>query len=432
MKILGPRLTVLVLGISLLPTFAIAASAGASTEKTAIGAQTRRIVLNLKTSDGGPLPDGTLRLTSLAKGHGDREVWIGNPTELSVNQGSVELVLGAPNELRIISSAFPRHTVIPRQVEIPPGVDPLVVELEARPAGSVHVRLTTPDGRALHGWKLMYVNHDGVRERRRARGQGAPSPSLLDRHTDEAGRFAVTSLPLATEFQLIAYQDSVMAPSPVVRLTADDPVRPLEWSIPEPELFSARLTAPDGSPVPDAQIQLTFRLRGTHVGSDGSPKNLNFGFSPAFSTRTDARGVFSLSLNFDAPGGHELKVDSRKTWQPTLIEINRDTPRDGQIFQLAPGHVLTGRLLDATTRQPVPGVELFAMPDLASSMGASPPENIALPIFAETKTDDEGRFRFSNFPPGHFRLTGAGGIAEPAVFTLPAKSDAPVEIFLKR
>lgn len=305
---------------------------------------------------------------------------------------------------------------------LPAGAAPILASPAATPAGTVNIRLIDAAGGALAGWRIHCPHFDS----REMRAYAGLRRSLRGKHTDKDGRMNVDGVPLETNLQLIATHDSIYVALPVIRLTADQPVRPLEWSVSEAQLFTARVVNPDGAPIVAAEVSLSLRLERKLTVNGESPTVSHTGLGTGFSLATNAQGEFSLPLNFTVPGVYELKVNPRKDWQPAKIEIDRNASLPGQIkiIKLLPGHVLSGRVLDGKTKQPVPGVELFAMHDLPSYGDTSAPAQFGVTPLAEAKTDHEGRFRFSTFPSGHFRIFGV----EPVIVTLPASSDVQIEL----
>lgn len=298
---------------------------------------TRSVVLVFEVPPESPRPEGKVEFLTLADDRTGPELWSDKILKVPVQDGRAELTVRVPNKLSLRWATFPRHVVQPRRIEVSDGTEPLLVTLPTTPAGSVAVRLNTPDGNALSGWSFSYVDHSGdppEEVHRRSRERGSPAPIVIPHRTDETGRLLVTGLPLGSDFRLIAHQASVMALSPVIRLAADDPVQPLEWTIPEPASFRARLASPDGAPIAEARLKLTHWISTPWLDSDAHGWNSRRGFTPGFFTTTDARGEFSLPINFDIPGHYEFAVEVPNTATPAVIKIDPGTPRIGHVFHI--------------------------------------------------------------------------------------------------
>lgn len=312
-------------------------AAHASPSTTESPPPTRSVVLVFEGPPGIPRPEGKVEFLTLADDRTGLELWSDKVLRVPVQDGRAKLTVRAPNKLSLHSTAFPRHAVQPRRIEVPDGTEPLLVTLPATPAGSVAVRLKTPDENALPGWSFSYVDHSGdppEEVHRRSRERGSPAPVVIFQRTDETGRVLVTGLPLGSDFRLIAYHDSLMALSPVITLTAVDPVQPLEWTVPEPVRLRARLAAPDGAPIAGARLQLTLWTAVPSLDGDAHGWNNRRGFTPGFFTSTDAHGEFSLPINFDVPAHYELTVQVPNAATPTVIKIDQGTPRTGHVFHI--------------------------------------------------------------------------------------------------
>ena len=94
-------------------------------------------------------------------------------------------------------------------------------------------------------------------------------------------------------------------------------------------------------------------------------------------------------LNADADGQYEADLNFNRDYVPQRTALRSGSEN---VIRLQPGCILIGRTLDENG-EPVPGVEAYAM---RADMDLSPG---AINIFeAETVSDAEGRFRFSNLP----------------------------------
>ena len=92
-------------------------------------------------------------------------------------------------------------------------------------------------------------------------------------------------------------------------------------------------------------------------------------------------------INSAAPGSYSINISSRKDYQPARATLKLD----GQttVTQLKKGNVLQGQVIDAKTGWPVPGAQVYAIPEKWH-------EGEFSSFDAEEKTDSHGKFRFSN------------------------------------
>ena len=86
-------------------------------------------------------------------------------------------------------------------------------------------------------------------------------------------------------------------------------------------------------------------------------------------------------------------------WLIMIIE-SFDKPLE---IKLENGNVVTGKVIDDKTGWPIPGVEVYALPEDMSN----PEPNTYLD--AEEKTDNDGRFRFTNMAQREYELHTRGG-----------------------
>ncbi|MHC4745124.1 MAG: carboxypeptidase-like regulatory domain-containing protein, partial [Planctomycetota bacterium] len=102
-------------------------------------------------------------------------------------------------------------------------------------------------------------------------------------------------------------------------------------------------------------------------------------------------------VNPSSGGEYTLSFMTGKDYCPRRMKIEEfDKPL---IIQLEPGSVATGQIIEAETGWPVPGVEVGAY------LIGEGLERVS----AEAKTDENGRFRFSNLKKGRtysLSLTG--------------------------
>lgn len=375
----------------------------------------RKVVLTLHPPSGEPIPEGELELDYQKNGlnHADGSLW--PRPRFPIAKGRVELTLPTPNRLELTQARLPGYAPTTRFFDIPDGSGPLLLDVSVVPAGAIHGRLTDAQGTPISGWFLSCLPDDPAESR----------PVLNwdnvfwgGQKTNVAGGFVTTGLPFDHGYFIVAHNDFFYATSDSIRLTRRDPIHAIEWPVPSPIAYSGRLVDPDGVPIPQASLQLSFHARHDH----------SFGNSTRIVTEAD--GKFDIPrINPAEMERYELQLVSQKNWQSFSVRLPRDLSAKSRTFTLAPGHKLSGRILDAATGRPLAGIEVSAYPyyeDVKDS-----PRQLLLPILAENKTDADGRFQFSTFPPGKFRIsTQQGGVDSPVV-TLPAQAGTDLDLHLK-
>lgn len=364
----------------------------------------RKVVLTLRPPSGDPVPEGELELNYQKHGlnRSDSSIW--PRPRLNISQGRVELLLAVPNRLHVTQARLPGYAPVSRTFEIPDGSTPLLLDLAVVPGGAIHGRLTDANGTPIPDWFLSCQSDEPAASR--------PTVDLSnafwgEQKTNVAGGFLAGSLPLDHRYFIVAYHGFFYATTDTILLTPRDPLHALEWRLPAAASYYGRLVGPDGAPMAAASLELSFHARPDHTYGSG--------------TRivTDSDGRFEIpSLNSAELQRYELKMISRKTWQPFITALSRDLPDGVRTFTLAPGHPLSGRVLDAVTGRPLANIDLRAHLDYSDRKDVPP--QLLLPILAENKTDADGRFHFSTLPPGKFRIASDQGQIDSPVITLPA------------
>ena len=171
-------------------------------------------------------------------------------------------------------------------------------------------------------------------------------------------------------------------------------------------IVSGTVRDPDGSPVEGAVVEPVFFVRGVFFGQqylDYRKVESAAGIRPAV---TDAQGRFTIS---GLPSGWSVCLKARRqgfgdglTGAATAtkdIEPERAVPAgaEGVIITLkgegskAPAGRIKGRLLDESTREPMPGVKVTAVETGPGSSSTS-----------STVTRSDGSFEFDEVPPGAY------------------------------
>ena len=375
----------------------------------------RKVVLTLRPPDGEPVPEGELEVDYQKHGLNRARGSLWPRPRLPVSQGQVELLLPAPNRLQVTQARLPGYAPVTRIFEIPDGSAPLNLELDVVPGGAIHGRLTDANGTPVPNWFLS------CRSDEPAESQSAVNLNNAfwgEQKTNVVGGFIAGSLPFDHHYVIVAHRNFFYATTDTIQLTRRDPLHELEWRLPAALPYRGRLVGADGAPVSMASLGLSFHARHNHSFSSG---NLIV---------TEADGSFEIpGINPAELERYELKLISRKTWQPFVTRLSGNLPAQPQTFTLTPGHRLSGRILDAVTGRPLPGIEVRARLDHGELKDAPPQSR--LPILAESQTDADGRFQFSTFPTGKFRIVSDHGDVDSPVISLPVTSGTSIDLRLK-
>ena len=267
-------------------------------------------------------------------------------------------------------------------IEVRSNSAPLVIDIPLIPAGAIYAKARNADGTPASG--LLF----GVSELKRAPGRDQNSlDSGGDGFSDNAPRQWVSGpLPLGGTYQIHAWRGNSFCVSRPVKLTEANPDAEVELQFPPGKTFAGTVLDADGKPLHDAEVKVTFTLP---VSRDD---NHSFGLKSVF---TDGHRQFHFeemtpelgeySVEIDAPGvlAENVKLDFRS--QPQTIRLQR-------------GRTLAGRVVEAGTGYPIPGMEIRALDY----------EQNKLPMLT-THTDAEGRFEFTTLGDVNYTLYPDGG-----------------------
>lgn len=257
------------------------------------------------------------------------------------------------------------------------------VSIAVVPAGMIAGTVRDADGKPIAGAKV------GIQMPERA---GIDLPESLE--TNETGEFVLNPLPLRGEAYVYAQVERARVWTEGLTLDMAHPDQRITLAVPRLREAVIELVDTDGKPVADIPLILEFdrKLGRSSVSS---------GYGVVATTGRD--GIARIKGVSPDLGDYWLYPPKNGPW---LGEQYRLTGKSPQRIVLKRGHVLTGRVLDESG-SPVPGVTLGA-----SCVGETRPENALYYFTADDKTDEEGRFRFSNLPAVPMSLT-AHGVQEP-------------------
>lgn len=375
----------------------------------------RKVVITLRPPAGEPTPEGEVEVDYQKHGlhRSDGSLW--PLPRLTSSQGRVELLLPVPNRLKITQARLPGYASADRTYDIPDGPSPLALDLDVVPAGAIRGRLLDANGTGVSNWFLNCRSAEPAESRHSV---NLNTPFWGEQKTNAAGGFLAGGLPFGHRYIIVTHRDFFYAASDAILLTRRDPLRELEWRLPPAASHRGRLVGPDGLPVPLASLELFF-----HAGPDHL-----FGSGTRIVTEPDGR--FEIpGLNSAQLDRYELQLVGRKNWQPFIASLPRNPSSEEQTFMLTRGHRLSGRMLDAATGLPLADILVRAHRVHEESKNATPQQ--LLPVLAEDKTDAEGRFQFSTFPAGKFRLASDQGNVDSPVITLPDADGATLDVRLK-
>ena len=367
----------------------------------------REVIIRFEVPAGSPPPTGKIKV------YYDK-----TPEEQSmtfwpaIENGQVRLTIPVPNTLRYESEQMIGYWFAESEaLKVPVDTKPFEVKVPVIPAGSIYGRILEKDGQpATQAMASVVV----VKRPPELEGK---SMSLNFDNNDSDNKFNLSPLPLGGTYAVVAHRGHTYVMSPVMNLTEKEPLRQVELTLPEGIPLRGRVMDETGNPLEGMTVQCDYNTSYTGFGTNGIP------------TAKDGTFVFE-HVNPDAPGKYELKIKA-PGWQPA----RQVATLDGKLMEirLQRGLVITGRVIDDETSQPLSNVEVYAMPQQAyryedhqviSWMGWSD---------AVEPTDAEGRFRFNQLGNRPYSMGCRSGqiIAPKGEVLATGGQAAPVELRIK-
>ncbi len=299
-------------------------------------------------------------------------------------------------------AAVPGYWAVSESLVITPGSGEQFAEVSIAPVGSIEGRILNPDGAPIaEDVKLSCV----VVKPPPAQQKFGPTP-IGKPQVDAEGRYTLSSLPLGGTYVLYTEYGHIRQASEPIQLEESEPTIKLDIHLPPQFAVSGRVLNPDGQPVFDMLLVLQ-RLH----PSEGMT------WPPGI--RTDQEGRFQFDDLGAGMEGYLVRLNYRKDFQPVTQPLQPGGPPIE--IRLDRGNVLEGRLVEAVTGWPIPGVEFAAV---------LPGQDGRWEYQAEAATDEDGRFRFSNLPAATVRLKDYASLTwqDPQIRDFEAGKTPPVTI----
>lgn len=119
--------------------------------------------------------------------------------------------------------------------------------------------------------------------------------------------------------------------------------------------------------------------------------------SPVISVRTNELGVFRFQLNAPAKFRLFVSKDGYVRDNGGRFDVNED--RKDLAVRLMPEAVISGRVIDVETQKPLRGFAVAAQRQINSAAG-----RVLFRAGVPGRTDEEGRYRITQLPPGEYYL----------------------------
>ncbi len=332
----------------------------------------RQVELVAEATDGGGVPQGNLQISIEPPGGGMVEGPDALYKPYAIRKGRVELPGLAPGtRVRVWwRTEIPGYVAEAQDFLVEAGQGAQSRPVKLSPAGAIRVELRDELGAPLVGARVA-LTEIGASSSWEIGDEFGRSPKGVFGPVALGGRHRVSATHAGRRVQ-----------SEPITLTAAKPVADVSLRFYPAKAVVVRVTGPGGEPVAQAGLALGRKDRG---------------FENWDVTRfhTDKNGEFRLDgLRRGGDAGCDLQLAFERDWQPILAGFAGDEP-EPWIVTAKPGLRARGRVVRADG-SPVVGVRPMAIPKRDAGEAATPYPA----VYAEHETDSEGRFRFSNLPPG--------------------------------
>jgi hypothetical protein len=384
----------------------------------------REVLVRLTPPAEGPMPSGALTAEywRFVAAPAAEEGFYRQTERIRIplgEDGTVRFAVPTPNRLELkpqglLGYWFPTQWhgdkgIMQAGGEIEAGEDPVEITLPLRPAGGIDGRLFDTHGQPAKGLMISLAVEempDGLPGN--SHGIEVKSSS---RTGDDSSQFFAGPLPIGGTYRIVAYQDWNYAVSEPIRITAEQPFATLTMTMPEPVDLAGTVTDPDGNPIAGIKMELSFSVPGHGYGRDQSPL-------------TGVQGNFRIpGLNPSPPEGtfYSLIATPAANYAPVSTTFH---PGDSPLhLTLQHGRTIEGVAVDATTGQPLRGLEVYAM-GTWEKWYEDPPTFLD----ADAVTDENGHFRFTRLRPEKpYQISTRGGIVRQGG-DLPATGNPPIRL----
>ena len=345
----------------------------------------RELVVKFDTADSNVPPAG---FAWIAFSPEDRTL-MHNSKSLPIEDGQVRVEVAAPGSLTIGHKGMIGYYIEwkDRHFQIPAGEGVFEVLVPVIPAGSIYGEILERDGSKASNVMVMpvEVKSSPLKEQGSLNVQGKSGASPHEEHA----KFIMSPLPLGGEYAAVARQNESYVVSEAIKIDENNPIVELNMRLVEGLMVNGRVVDPNGYPIAGVKFRFDYSTPWSH-GFGGRD------------LRTDNKGRFVIEhVNPDVPGHYSITIEKAKGCRPFRMQLeDLNTPL---IIKLEKAHGVSGVVVDDETGWPIPGVEVYALPK-----NHDDPEPTGY-LDAEEKTDENGRFRFTNMGQREYVLGTRGG-----------------------
>ena len=312
------------------------------------------------------------------------------------------------------------------------------------PTASISGRVTI-DGKGVAGITVVATTS----------GSPLDNRTIAKTTTDDEGKYQLTGLaggqftimPLAKAF-VVDTIGAYKQPGQPITVADDETIAKIDFALVRGGVITGRITDTEGRPVIGERVSV--------VAADAPDTGRAMTMFDGPRNVTDDRGIYrvyglgpgnyKVSIGQAAAAGTIMGMGGSqyaKTFYPgvaeeakaTIIEINKGTEVsniDIMVRKSGRGYLVSGRVVDADSRQPVPNVFVAyaSVNEGSQQLGAM--------SFSGSQTDANGKFRLENVQPGHYAAymlaveQGTSSYSDQTRFDVSEADVSDVEIKIRR
>lgn len=323
----------------------------------------REVVFRFNVEPGLPAPTGHLMVRALK--HQPEEHYP-MPASLPIEDGAARIKVEAPGKVMIepygLVGYCPLRGKNFSEWAVPAGQGPYEIRIDVAPAGAIYGEI--PEDGTGASLSVVVETHPPLDR------LAFQVPHLNNYLANQRPtRFNITPLPLGGVYRVVLNRGDYYVLSDSIQIDETQPSYELKWELPEGHRVSGQVLLPSGKPAVNVSVRFAYQTP------------FNHGFERS-SLITDVEGKFTVeNVNPDIEGHYKIIVFGTGDFQ--TLEETVDV-RKPLVLRLKTGLKLSGVLLDAKTRKPVPNAKVQQIP---------PDRNYER---SQSTTDDRGRFVFEH------------------------------------
>jgi hypothetical protein len=208
--------------------------------------------------------------------------------------------------------------------------------------------------------------------------------SVLESDVDSKGKFGFEELPFGS-YHIYAVAKGHVGHAPA-KLTKERPSSKHSISIVLADTIQGTVLNDEGAPIPEASVFAVSWRQG------GGEQAMDMTRSRSSQTLTDETGVFTIGYVQVRPSAIDYKLMASAPGYANTVTPFLTVGSDNVEITLRPGQELTGIVIDAKTKEPVPNIKV-------SQDGTKVLNQVS------DSTDMKGRFTLANITPGSHQLS---------------------------